>query len=198
MRPSSRTFSLAGLAVGAALAAAACSSAASTPTSGAAGATGIYAAPSTLVLGVTNDPALGSYITGLNGMTMYVLTKDSPDTSTCTGSCSTNWPPVVVTNQTTLEAPVGGTGAVATSARPDGTLQVTYNHRPLYYYAGDSKAGDTNGQGKNNTWFVAPLSGVLASPGAGASSMPSAAATATGAAAPTPAPTAAATYSYGY
>ena len=193
MRPSSRSFSLAGLAVGAALVAAACSSAASTPTPGAAGATGAYAAPSTLVFGVTNDPTLGSYITGLNGMTTYVLTKDSPDTSTCTGSCSTNWPPVAVTTQTTLEAPVGGTGSVATMVRPDGTLQVTYNKMPLYYYAGDSKAGDTNGQGKNNTWFVAPLSGMLASPGAGAgaSSVPSAAA-------PTSAPTAAATYSYGY
>jgi len=42
-------------------------------------------------------------------------------------------------------------------------MQVTYNHWPLYYFAGDSAAGDTKGQGKNGTWFVAPLSGSLAS-----------------------------------
>jgi hypothetical protein len=34
---------------------------------------------------------------------------------------------------------------------------------PLYYYSGDSVAGDTNGEGKLGIWFVAPLSGVVMS-----------------------------------
>ena len=47
------------------------------------------------------------------------------------------------------------TGALTTFARPDGSMQVAYKGAPLYYYAGDSAAGDTNGQGVGGNWFVA-------------------------------------------
>jgi ketosteroid isomerase-like protein len=47
--------------------------------------------------------------------------------------------------------PTVGSGAnasmIGTTARSDGKPQVTYNGHPLYLYAGDQKAGDTNGQG---------------------------------------------------
>jgi predicted lipoprotein with Yx(FWY)xxD motif len=46
-------------------------------------------------------------------------------------------------------------GSFGTTARTDGATQVTYNGAPLYYFAGDGKAGDTNGQGLNGVWFVA-------------------------------------------
>jgi predicted lipoprotein with Yx(FWY)xxD motif len=36
---------------------------------------------------------------------------------------------------------------LSTSQRGDGTMQVVYNGHPLYYYVGDTKAGDTNGEG---------------------------------------------------
>ena len=36
----------------------------------------------------------------------------------------------------------------------DGSLQVTYNGAPLYFYAKDAKTGDTLGQGAGNNWFV--------------------------------------------
>ena len=169
MRPNSRLMSLAGLAVGVALLASACSSAAATPVNSVAGApatptaaASAAAAPMAVTIGSTNDPTLGAYLTGQNGMTLYVLTKDGADMSTCAGTCATNWPPLTVAAGATMSGPTGATGAFATLTRADGTMQVSYNHLPLYYYAGDSKAGDTLGQGKNNTWFVAPLSGSLA------------------------------------
>ena len=51
---------------------------------------------------------------------------------------------------------------VATSARSDGKPQVTYNGHPLYLFAADQKAGDTNGQGVNafgGLWYVLSSSG---------------------------------------
>ena len=186
MRPISRLFSLASLAVGAVVVAAACSSAGSTAASTVLGATATPIAAgsamnvtASVTLGVSNSPTLGAYLTGANGMTLYILTKDTADTSTCTGTCATNWPPLVAASGAMIQGPSGAMGTFATVARADGTMQVTYNHMPLYYFAGDSAAGDTNGQGKNGVWFVAPLSGAL----------PSAAAPSVAAPAATPAPT---------
>jgi predicted lipoprotein with Yx(FWY)xxD motif len=163
MRPYSRLTSLSGLAVGLALVATACSSAAATPTASVAAPTAMSSTAATLTIGSTNDPTLGAYLTGLNGMTLYVFTKDTADTSTCTGSCATNWPPLTVASGVTITGPSGAPGTFATITRSDGTLQVTYDHMPLYYFAGDSAAGDHNGQGKLGSWFVAPLSGSISS-----------------------------------
>ena len=160
MRLNSRLMSLTGLVVGVALFASACSTASATAASDVAGATAAPAqALSAITLASTNDPAMGAYLTGQNGMTLYVLTKDGPDMSTCTGSCATNWPPLTVAAGAAITGPGGAPGAFAMITRADGAIQVTYNHMPLYYYGGDSKAGDALGQGTKNVWFVAPLRG---------------------------------------
>jgi predicted lipoprotein with Yx(FWY)xxD motif len=182
MRPNSRWTSLAGFAVGVAIVATACSAAAATPTAAVQGATTAPtsagpAGAATITLGSTNDPALGAYLTGQNGMTLYVLNKDTPDASTCSGACATNWPPLAAAAGATITGPSGAMNPFATITRSDGIVQVTYNHMPLYYYSGDSTAGDTKGQGKNGTWFVAPVSGSLG-PAAPASMAPAASASA--------------------
>ncbi len=33
--------------------------------------------------------------------------------------------------------------------------------RPLYYYSNDVKPGDTNGEGFNNLWYVANITGTV-------------------------------------
>jgi predicted lipoprotein with Yx(FWY)xxD motif len=169
MRPSSRWTYLAGIGVGIALVATACSSAA-TATTSVLGATSAPPAVTTaagatsLMVGTNTSPSLGAYLTGQNGMTLYVLTKDSPNMSTCTGSCSSNWPPLTVASSVTVSGPAAATDTFGTMTRSDGTTQVTYNHMPLYYFSGDSAAGDANGEGKLGVWFVAPVSGTVMSP----------------------------------
>lgn len=102
---------------------------------------------------VGQNSTLGSFLVDANGMTLYLFTKDTPNTSNCSGGCATAWPPLL-----TNGAPTAGTGVNAsmlgTTTRADGTTQVTYNGWPLYYYAQDKAAGDTNGEGVGSVWYV--------------------------------------------
>lgn len=103
----------------------------------------------------TADSAdLGTILTDGHGMTVYIFTKDTADSgeSTCYDQCATNWPPLVSEGTPTLAEGVPGT--LGTIERTDGTMQVTYNGMPLYYYAADKAAGDTNGQDVGDVWYV--------------------------------------------
>ena len=104
--------------------------------------------------------ALGSFLVDSKGMTLYLFTKDSPNTSTCYGTCASYWPPLL-----TNGAPVAGAGVTAamlgTTKRTDGSTQVTYNGWPLYYFASDKAAGDTTGQNVQGVWFVINPAGML-------------------------------------
>src|SRR5689334_13851619 len=103
--------------------------------------------------------APGSFITGEDGKTLYVFTADSANTSTCTGTCAATWPAFTLDAGETVKAGDGVTGALTTFARADGKMQVAINGMPLYYFAKDTKAGDTNGQGLNGKWFAANPAG---------------------------------------
>jgi predicted lipoprotein with Yx(FWY)xxD motif len=51
------------------------------------------------------------------------------------------------------------TGDVDTITGTDGSTQVTLDGWPLYYFAGDSAAGDTSGQGVDDVWWVVGADG---------------------------------------
>jgi predicted lipoprotein with Yx(FWY)xxD motif len=108
---------------------------------------------------VGQNATLGSFLVDSKGMTLYLYTKDSPNTSNCYTVCATAWPPLL-----TSGAPVAGTGVNAamlgTTKRTDGTMEVTYNGWPLYYWVNDKKPGDTTGENVQNVWFVITPAGV--------------------------------------
>lgn len=105
------------------------------------------------MINLGRNDKLGSFLVDDKGMTLYLFTKDTPNTTVCYDKCATAWPPLLTTG-----APVGGAGVDAsklgTTNRTDGTSQVTYNGWPLYYYAKDKAAGDIVGQDVGNVWFV--------------------------------------------
>lgn len=96
----------------------------------------------------TTKTALGTFLVGPDGKTLYLFEADTTATSTCSGACAQGWPPLL-----TNGSPVAGStvkqSLLATTKRSDGTMQVVYNGHPLYYFVGDTKAGDTNGEGLN-------------------------------------------------
>ncbi|MDE2071763.1 MAG: hypothetical protein KGI70_03490 [Patescibacteria group bacterium] len=111
-------------------------------------------APS-VALGTGSTTTIGTFMTGDNGMTLYTFDKDSVGTSTCYGQCAQNWPAYTVAQGTQVTPPAGATGQIATITRADGSIQVTYNGMPLYFYAKDTNAGDTTGNGVGKVWHVA-------------------------------------------
>jgi len=119
--------------------------------------------------------SVGSYLTGEDGKTLYVFTADSANKATCTGTCGTNWPAFTLDTGESVKAGDGVTGTLTTFSNTDGKMQVAINGLPLYYFAKDAKAGDTNGQGIGGKWFAANPAGTAPSAAPAASAAPSAA-----------------------
>jgi predicted lipoprotein with Yx(FWY)xxD motif len=86
-------------------------------------------------------------VAGSNGMTVYNFENDTKDSgkSACLSGCIGTWPPLTVAAGATPTAGTGVTGKLGTITRDDGTLQVTYNGLPLYFFANDKAPGDANG-----------------------------------------------------
>ena len=113
----------------------------------------------------TATTGLGVVLTGANGLTLYTHAGDTATTSTCTGSCLAAWPPLTVATAQQAAAAPGVNGQLATFVRPEGSIQVTYDGQPLYYWQGDAKPGDVAGQGKAG-FSVALASGPAPTSGA--------------------------------
>lgn len=157
----------------AALGLAACSSAGATSPSSSSGGAPVYGSatpspsktPAPTASGTAlalRSTSLGRILTDGRGFTVYDFEADQGTTSNCSGACATAWPPVLAK----VAAPKVGTGVeeslVGQTTRADGTKQLTYGGRPLYYYAGDSAPGSTTGQGSRGfgaPWYVLTASG---------------------------------------
>jgi len=101
---------------------------------------------------VMKDDKAGSYLADAKGMTLYTFKKDSAGKSACAGECVAKWPIY-------FREKIGADAAMAahfgTITREDGQKQTTYKGMPLYYFAGDSAAGEMKGQGLKEVWYVA-------------------------------------------
>lgn len=101
---------------------------------------------------------LGSVLVAPNGMTLYLFKPDTSSASACYGNCAITWPPLIQNGK--LHAGSGlKSSLLGTMQRTDGAMQVTYAGHPLYFYARDTKAGDTVGQGVGTNWYVLSAAG---------------------------------------
>jgi predicted lipoprotein with Yx(FWY)xxD motif len=112
-------------------------------------------------IGAQSEGDLGTILVDSNGLTIYLFEKDSGSKSACFGGCAAAWPPVRASGK-----PTAGSGLnaslIGTTPRSDGAAQVTYNGHPLYLFAGDQSAGQTNGQGLTEfggSWFALSSAG---------------------------------------
>ena len=106
------------------------------------------------------DGDLGDILVDAEGNTLYMFVPDQEANGepTCYDDCAEAWPAFEATGE-----PTAGEGLeqtlLGTAERTDGSTQATYNNLPLYYFSGDKAAGDTNGQGLNDIWWVMSADG---------------------------------------
>ena len=96
------------------------------------------------------ETAKGKVLVDAKGMTLYTWDRDTtPGKSGCNGQCATNWPPLMAA------AEASPTGNYTIVARDDGGKQWAYKGKPLYFWKDDKKAGDAEGDNRNNVWHIA-------------------------------------------
>jgi predicted lipoprotein with Yx(FWY)xxD motif len=90
--------------------------------------------------------SIGPVLVDASGRTLYVFSPDARKTPTCTRTCASFWPPLLVRHR-----PVAGSGVkkslLGTVRTAAGKLQVTYDHWPLYTFVEDTAPGQAHGEG---------------------------------------------------
>ena len=113
---------------------------------------------------VAKSKSFGTILVAANGKTLYRYTLDTKGVNRCTGvpACSKYWPQLLIKS---TAKPTVGTGASAallgTIKAAHGMRQVTYAGFPLYYFVGDSAAGQTKGQAFEKEWYVVNTKGAF-------------------------------------
>jgi predicted lipoprotein with Yx(FWY)xxD motif len=103
-------------------------------------------------------------LVGPDGRTLYWFAHDHEGEPTCTGPCVEKWPPLILDQEGEPTVGEGLPGQAGTVAWEDGSLQVTYNGWPLYYYYEDTQPGQANGHGREDVWFAMPPTTIALSP----------------------------------
>jgi predicted lipoprotein with Yx(FWY)xxD motif len=94
---------------------------------------------------------------------LYAFTRDQRR-SACYGACARAWPPYFAPKGTLSVGPGVKRSLLGTVKRRNGRRQITYAGRPLYYYVGDTRAGQILCQNVveyGGTWLIVRPSGKL-------------------------------------
>jgi len=103
-------------------------------------------------VGLAEHSSLGSILTAGAGMSLYLFDNDTPGMSNCSGGCLESWPALLINHGTAALKDV--TGTLGTITRGDGSVQVTVNDMPVYYWANDAAAGDAGGHSLGSVWWL--------------------------------------------
>ncbi len=96
-----------------------------------------------------NDILVGGEDSEKPGFSLYTFDNDiGTQGSSCNDGCVVNWPPLLVT-----DGVASGVPNLTIIDRNDGTTQVAYQGKPLYFFIGDTVKGTTEGAAINN-WHL--------------------------------------------
>ena len=160
-----KSLIVSGMAVGAVLAISACGGGGGGNTNDAASAGGGKTVSVQQVSGV------GSVLVDQAGKPIYTSDVEASGRIVCASGCTAFWKPV----EAGSGSPTAGSGAgkLGVIKRPDGTMQVTANGRPLYTFSEDSPGKSTGDgftddfSGHHFTWHVVHTGGTTGNSGGG-------------------------------
>jgi len=118
-------------------------------------------APSSMTTVALRNSPLGQILVDGSGRTLYLFEADKGNMSTCNADCASVWPPLLAKGTVNGAAGINQS-LLSTTTRNDGSLEVTYNGHPLYYFVSDKQAGDTQGQAISSfgaEWYVLSAAG---------------------------------------
>lgn len=111
---------------------------------------------SEVVITTTESEEYGKFLTDAEGRPVYILEAEDQaqgaDASACEGECAQVWPPVLAEGDTPQAQGEADAGMLSMTERPDGTSQVTYDGKPLYYYEKDEGQAAPTGQDVHDEW----------------------------------------------
>ncbi len=102
-------------------------------------------------INVSYKSGIGNYLVGPTGMTLYYFTENA-NGKTFNGTYLDFWSPFYVSKIVVPSELNSKEFSVITGG--NGKPQMAYKGWPLYYYIGDNKPGETNGQGFKGLWYV--------------------------------------------
>jgi len=130
-------------------------------------ASGPAATSAPTVQSVTVTVAASSYGRILfdgRGFALYAFGRDPRGHSSCGGDCAKAWPPYLAHGAALRPGRGASSALLATTTRANGSRQVTYAGRPLYYYVGDRRPREILCQNVTEfggVWLVVRASGAL-------------------------------------
>jgi predicted lipoprotein with Yx(FWY)xxD motif len=132
-------------------------------------AEGTAGAATSVVVSTTKSPSMGTIL--VSGKTVYTLKASK---TPCSTQCLKFWPALMLPKGVTKAT--AGTGVTASklgTVKRSGDLQVTYSGKPLYFFVGDTAAGQVHGN-ITDTWGkwsdVVTVKSAQASSGSGSNS----------------------------
>lgn len=84
----------------------------------------------------TRRSRFGRVLFSGSGRVFYLFTKEQSSRARCYGACAKAWPPVLTKGEPRARG-AARQSLIGTTTRRDGSRQVTYAGRPMYYYVGD-------------------------------------------------------------
>lgn len=104
---------------------------------------------------------LGLTLVDANGHVLYQYGPDPKGSSTCTGQCATAWPPLTVPGTTVTVGPNLPAAQFTTITGPGGIHIVADAGHALYRFAGDTKGGETSGEGVGGFKAAGPVGNTM-------------------------------------
>lgn len=105
---------------------------------------------------ITTDVSeFGTMLFGADKQAIYIWEVEESSKPECYGDCAEAWPPVLTEGEPVASGEVAA-AKLGTTKRKDGSLQVTYNGHPLYYYAheGPNEVKCHNVSTHGGLWWV--------------------------------------------